>query len=226
MGGDGFLRDALRTLTSRRWIAPALLFFLFLGGTNAVLALAKPAPGAKPGGLFVIMGLVRIIALVWISVAALRYAAPTDRRPWRIDAGFWLCFLLLLLSLLTLPVGFLVARGIPGDAGIALREAVGEALLVPIGPWIVAAAVERPAAWSPLPWLRGFSVWAPRLLLWTLVLLAPLATAHGLLSILLLRDMPQPNFWFVAVVDAATTVLLVLLGLALRLAAYRRVARS
>jgi hypothetical protein len=226
MGGVEFLRGALRQLVDPRWLGPAILFFLFLGGTNAALALLKPAAGAKPGALFALMALVRVVALVSISVAALREAADTTRKPWRPDAGFWLCFLLLLATLVALPIGFLVSRGVPGDPGIALRELVSEVLLVPLGPWIVAAAVERPAAWSPMPWLKRFGVWSLPLLLWSLILLVPLATAHAFLSLGMIDTAWRRGFWPAALADALVTTLLVLLGLALRLAAYRRVARS
>ena len=83
-----FLGNALAQLRDPRWLPIALLFLVFLGGTNAVLALFKPAPGAAPGSLFLAAGLVRLFAAVAIGVAALRIATGSPRRRWLPDGGF------------------------------------------------------------------------------------------------------------------------------------------
>lgn len=215
----GFLGAAVAQVRDPRWLPIAILLFLFLGGTNAVLALSKPGPGEAPGTLFMAAGLVRLFAAVSIGVAALRTGAGSPRLPWAPDSAYWLYFLLSLPGLaLTAGIAWL-ARGLPILDRILLMEFAAVALLAPFAAWFAAAAVERPLA--IVPRFRRIGAWLPALLLWSLLLVAPLACGHAWLSPRLVETVGSGEFWPLAAVDAAATTALVLLGLALRLAAYR-----
>jgi hypothetical protein len=105
-----------------------------------------------------------------------------------------------------------------------LTELAGIVLVAPIAVWSVAAATERPLASSPAPRLRRLRAWLPAYLLWSILLVVPLACLHAYLSLRLIETVGRAVFWPLAAVDAVASTLLVLLGLALRVAAYRRVA--
>ncbi|HEY0150039.1 MAG TPA: hypothetical protein VGB70_13685 [Allosphingosinicella sp.] len=224
-GVGGFLRATIEQLGDRRWLGIALLFLLFLGGTNIVLALYKPVHGAKPGLVFALAGLVRAVALIAISVAALRIAIGSRRSPWMPDGAFFLYFALSLLAFAAVALGAFLGRGLPDLQRILLTEVVGVLLLAPLSVWTVAAAVERPLALSPAPRLRNLGVWLPSFLLWAVILVLPLATAHAVASLHLVLWARQDGFWPLAAADAAISTLLVMITLALRVTAYRSVAR-
>jgi hypothetical protein len=215
----GFLGAAIAQVRDPRWRPIALLVIVFLGGTNAALALFKPEPGAAPGALFLAAGLVRLVAAVAISVAALRIAAGGPRRPWMPDGGFWLYFLLGIPGLaLTAMIAWL-GRGLPILERILAMEFAAVALLAPFAAWLVAVAVERPLA--IVPRFRRIAAWLPALLLWSLLLVAPLASLHAWLSQRMLEATGTGDFWPLVGVDAVASTAFVLLGLALRSVAYR-----
>jgi hypothetical protein len=215
----GFLGDSLGRIRDSRWLPIALLLFVFLGGTNAALALLKPAPEAPPGTLFAVAALVRLVAAVAIAVAALRIAAGSPRRPWMPDGAFWLYFLLGLPGIAVAAFLAWLGRDLPLLERILMMEFGAIALLTPFAVWFVAIAVERPLA--VVPRFRRIGGWLPALLLWSLLLVAPLASLHAWLSQQMLDSVGTGDFWPLAMADAATTAVLVLLGLALRLTAYR-----
>jgi hypothetical protein len=216
---SGFLGEAIARIGERRWLPVALLFLLFLGGTNAALALLKPAPGEVPGTLFLAVGLVRLFAAVSIGVAALRIATDSPRARWSPDAGYWLYFLLGLPGIgLTAAIAWL-GRELPVLDRILAMEFGAVAAMAPFGVWLAAIAVERPLAW--LPRFRRIGAWLPALLLWSLLLVAPLACLHAWLSQRLLETVGTGDFWPLALVDAVTSTAFVLLGLSLRVTAYR-----
>ena len=225
-GAGGFLRETLGQLGDRRWIGIALLFLVFMGGTNVVLALTKPAEGTPPGLAFVLAGLVRVVALVWISVAALRLAAGSPRRTWMPDGGFFLYLGISLLAFAAVALGGLVARDLPDLQRIVATQVIGLLLIAPIAVWMVAAAVERPLAISPAPRFRRLGLWLPPFLLWAVLLVLPLAVVHAGLSLHLLKWAGRDGFWPLAAADAAVSTLLVMVTLALRVVAYRSVARG
>ena len=223
-GAGGFLRASIGQMGDRRWLAVALLFLLFLGGTNAVLALSKPAEGAAPGATFAVAGLVRMVALIAISVAALRIATNSPRRPWRTDGAFFLYFGISLLAFAAVAVGSFVGRELPDLQRIIVTQGVGLLLIAPLTVWAVAAAVERPLALGPR--FRGLGTWLPPFLLWAVLLVLPLAIVHAGTSLHLLKWAGRDGFWPLAAADAAVSTLLVMLTLALRVTAYRSVARG
>jgi hypothetical protein len=214
-----FLGEAVAQMRDSRWLPIALLLLLFLGGTNAALALLKPASGAAPGAPFAVVALVRLLAAVAIAVAALRIAAGSPRRPWRPDGGFWLYFLLGLPGIAVAAALAWLGRDLPVVERILLMEFGAIALLTPFAVWFVAIAVERPLAFVPR--FRRIDAWLPALLLWSLLLVAPLASLHAWLSQQMLDSVGTGDFWPLAAMDAVATAVLVLLGLALRLTAYR-----
>jgi hypothetical protein len=214
-----FLAAALAQLRDSRWWPVVLLLIVFLGGTNVVLALYKPAPGAAPGALFLVAGLVRLLAAVAISVAALRIATGSPRRPWLPDGGFWLYFLLGIPGLAITGAAAWLGRGLPLVERILLMEFLAVALLVPFAVWFVAVAVEKPLRWVPT--FRRIGAWLLPLLLWSLLLVVPLAVLHAWLSLRLVDTAGTGDFWPLAAIDAVASALLVLLALALRVTAYR-----
>ena len=225
-GAGAFLGSALAQLRDRRWLGMALLFLVFMGGTNVVLALTKPAEGTPPGLVFVLAGLVRVLALVWISIAALRLATGSPRRTWMPDGGFFLYLGISLLAFAAVALGGLVARDLPDLQRIVATQVIGLLLVAPLAVWTVAAAVERPLAISPAPRLRRLGLWLPPFLLWAVLLVLPLAVVHAGLSLHLLKWAGRDGFWPLAAADAAVSTLVVMITLALRVAAYRSVARG
>ena len=184
-----------------------------------MLALLKPSPGAAPGAVFAITAAVRLLAAVSITVAALRIALGSVRPPWRPDGSFWMYLLLGLPGIgITATLAWL-GRDLPGITRVLVMEFGAVVLLTPFAVWFAAIAVERPLAFVPR--FRRAATWYPPLLLWSLLLLAPLASLHAWLSQQMLEAVGAKGFWSLAAVDAITTTLLVLLGLALRVTAYR-----
>ena len=220
-----FARHAVEQLGAREWRPLALLLFVLLTATQAALVLTRPADGATPGFAFAIAGLIRGVGLVWLSVALLRSATDSPRSRWAPDAGFWFYFLLSLLALAASAVAASIAVGLPELSRVFLVQLVAILLVSPLTVWMVAAAVERPLALAPR--FRGIGEWLPSFLILALVVLVPLASLHARFSFVLL-DMGGEglNFWGLALFDGLLSTLVVLVTLALRLAAYRSVARD
>jgi hypothetical protein len=214
-----FLGAALVQLRDSRWLPIALLSLLFLGGTNATLALLKPAPGVAPSLLFAAAGFIRLFAAVSISVAALRIATASPRHAWMPDGGYWLYFLLGLPGLAIVAAVAWLGRGLPLVERIVVMESVAVAVIVPFSVWFVAVAVEKPLAWIPI--FRRIGDWLLPLLLGSLLLVAPLAVLHAWLSQRLIDTAGTGMFWPLAGTDAVISTLFVLLDLALRATAYR-----
>jgi hypothetical protein len=223
-GFGAFLRASVRQVADRRWLGIALLFLIFLGGTNVVLALTKPAEGTSPGLTFALAGLVRLVAMVWISVAALRGATESPRRPWMPDGAFFLYFGISLIAFAAVALAAALARDLPELQRIIATQVIGLLLIAPLTVWAVAAAVERPLALAPR--FRGLGTWLPPFLLWAVLLVLPLAILHAGTSLHLLKWAGRDSFWPLAAADAVISTLLVMLTLALRVTAYRSVARG
>jgi hypothetical protein len=221
----GFLSSAMAQLMDSRWRGIALLLFVFMGTTNALLALYKPEAGHTPGPVFALIGLVRVLALISISVAALRIATASPRRTWAPDGGFWTYLAMLVVGIAWAVLGARIGASF-GDAGRILgTEIFTSTLGALLAVWGVALAVERPLALDPAPRFRGLGVWFPPVLLWSLLLVVPLACLHAYLSMELVRLGGEGPFWALALTDALASTLLVLFVLSLHLIAYRRVAR-
>ncbi len=221
MGMSEFARAAVRQAGAREWRGLALALFLLLTITNIVLVLYAPARGETPGTIFSLAGAARGIGLLSISVAMLRVAAASPRGRWSFDAGFFLYFALSLLAL-ALTFAIRLAAGTPGDGALSFVGPVAELLLLaPLAPWMVAAAVDKPLARDPRPWLRDFGAWLPPLLLLS-VPVALLGAAHAMSSLHLLAIGGDDGaFWPLAVADGLVSTTIVLATLALRLTAWR-----
>ena len=220
-GAVAFLREAAATLFTRRMLLPAAILAVLLTVSNIVIILNKPAPGAVSAP-FVIAALVRVIGLVAMTVAILRILNRSPRSAWRPDGAFWLYGLTLLLTMVG---GALAGVAIAGEDNMIGEFLVGlavAAITAPLTAWIVAIAVEKPLAWRPGPWLRRFGLWLPWLLLWTLLIVAPLGEIHGALDRWLVAGAGD-WFWPIALFDGPFSAFMALLGLALASLAYRRV---
>jgi hypothetical protein len=222
-GLAAFLTDALRPLLSRPLLVPVLLLILLLTATNIVILLNRPAPG-QPSWPFAAAAFVRVAGLFVTTIALLRLLTGSARPAWRPDGAFWLYSATLLLFMAA-SVGIEVALGGERGAGAALLRGVLVTLATaPFAVWFTAIAVERPLAWRPAPWLRGFGRWLGPLLFWGLLLSTPLNIGHALLGDWLVEGAGR-WFWPAALIDGPLSVAGALVGFALAAEAYRRVAQ-
>ncbi|TMJ12880.1 MAG: hypothetical protein E6G94_12745 [Alphaproteobacteria bacterium] len=222
MGIGEFAKQSVSELRRSHWLLFGLLFLLFLGGTNALLALHQPHAGEKVDPVFIAAGIVRVVALVVFSVAALRTSTASPRGRWTPDCAFWLYFGLTLLALIAPAIGGVLALRLPEIVRILVSETLGILLVLPLTVWTVAAAVERPLALAPR--FQQMGRWLPPLLVLALLLVLPLAILHAWDSLKMLLIVGHEGFWPLALLDAVVSTALVLVSLALKLTAYRSVA--
>lgn len=221
-----FLREALAPLTGRPVLAPILILIVLLTATNILVLQNAPPLGTRTlPPLFIAAAIARVGGLLVLTVAVIRILAGSTRSPWRPDGAFWLaCLLMAALFALSAGIGLLTSA--PTDPlGSALSGALSGLIIAPFSPWLVALAAERPLAWSPLPWLRRFGAWLGQLIVWTTLLVTPLAYVHIAIDIAAVEGRLDP-FWPVMLFDGPLSAVIALLGLALNVAAYRRVARG
>ncbi len=217
-----FAAGAAAQMVAPEWRGLALQLFLLLAVTNALLAMHAPVGDAKPDPAFAAAGAVRVIGLFSMSVALLRVATGSPRQRWSVDAGFWLYLALSLvqLGLAALAALVLIAANFGSLLfihGFSMRP------MVPLSVWLVAAAIERPAAWRPR--FEAIGTWLPPLLILFLPLVA-IAAAHGVMSLKLIDIAGTPSFWVWALIDGVASTFLVLAQLALQITAYRSVAKG
>jgi hypothetical protein len=225
-GLGAFLREAVALLASRRLAMPALALAIVLTASNIVVALNVPEEGALPGAAFAAAAFVRVAGLLILAVAILRMMTASERPPFRPDAGFWLYVLTFVVSTgLTVAVRGLAGAG-EGLGAIALVNALVSVVSAPFAVWFAALAVERPVPWSPGPRLRRLSAWLPYYLFWTLAVVTPLAILHAAIDISVLKGAGRDWLWPLLLFDGPLSTLMVLFGMALVAAAYRRVARG
>ena len=221
----GFLRDALAALLKPRLLLPILLLAVLLTASNIVILMNAPAEGARPGGVFAVAGAVRVIGLLVLAVAMLRMITHSPRRPFVPDAGFWLYALTFLLSI----AATILVRAAAGAGetlpGLLLTNAIAGILLAPLAAWFVGLAVERPVPWSPGSRVRALPRWLPHFLIWTLLLVTPLAALHAVIDLKLIAGAGDA-FWPLALADGPLSAAMAVIALALGAEAHRRVARS
>lgn len=223
-GPIGFLAEALRSITPRIAV-PALLLLIVLTASNIVLLLNIPAPGERPGAAAVLAGLARLVGLFVFVVPLVRILAGSPRPAWKPDGAFFLFILVAILSL-ALAAGLALACGMPSDPlRLALRTLATTFILTPLAPWIVGVAAAVPLGTNPTRFLRDFGRWLPPLLVWSLLVLAPLAFVHAWVDMALLEGRIA-WFWTAALLDGLLSAVLVVVTYALYAAAYRRVARG
>jgi hypothetical protein len=220
-----FSAEAYGHIAKRAVLMPAVLLLLVLTISNIVILLDAPPPGAAPGLRLLAAAAARIVGLLVLSVALLRIAASSERPPYRIDGAFLLYIAGVALSL-GLGVLLAFALGEPTHpATIALRSLVTTVLLAPLAPWMVAIAVAVPLAWDARRFVRDLRLWLPHLLLWSLLLVTPMAVLHAVIDVALLAG-AGAWFWPAALFDGPLSTLMMLTAYGLNVAAYRRVALS
>jgi hypothetical protein len=222
---NGFLSEALGSLRNRRLIGPLLALTLLLTASNIVIVLHKPEAGqiSLP---FMLAAAARLIGLLVIVVAMLRILGGSDRPPFRPDGALFLYALTMVLGIGVAIAVRAVSGGEPDAIGTLVISNLASTIVgAPFAAWFAAIAIERPLAWRPGPWMRRFGEWLPQLLLWSLLLVTPMALVHALLDIRLLAGAGD-LFWPIALVDGPLSVLIAVVGLSLIATAYRRVARG
>lgn len=227
-GGSGFiafLGEAVTLLFRRDMIFPVVALAVLLTVTNILLLENMPPEGRPPSLPFILAGVSRVGGLLVLAVFILRRLTNSPRPEWRPDGGFWLYALTALVALgVSVALAFLLGRA--SDPAVVLaRNMLAAAVIAPFAAWFVAIAVTRPLALRPGPWMRDFAAWLPQFLLWTLLLAAPLGALHAWLGEWLVRG-AGGLFWPIALFDGALSVVILLLGAGLQVAAYRRVARG
>jgi hypothetical protein len=223
-GFIGFLMEARRAVPARIAV-PALLLLGVLTASNIVLLLNIPAAGEPPGGMVALAGLARVVGLLVFLVPIVRMLAGSPRPAWKPDGAFFLFILVVILSLL-LAAGLALAFGMPSDpVRLAARTVATTLILTPLAPWIVGVAVAVPLGTNPTRFLRDFRRWLAPLMIWSLLLVTPLAFIHALVDMALLEGRIA-WFWSASLLDGLLSAVIVLVTYALYAAAYRRVARG
>ena len=221
----GFLMEALASLATRRLVLPVLLLTFLLTASNIVIVLYKPAAGEMPWQ-FVTAAAARLIGLLAGVVAILRILGDSPRHAWRPDGAFWAYALTMLLGIAVtaaVRVGLVADPAAP--ASVLVSNLATTLVGAPFAAWFAAIAIERPLAWRPGPWMRGFRSWLPHVLFWSVLLVTPMALLHASLDVRLMRGAGD-WFWPISLFDGPLSVAMALLSLALATTAYRRIARS
>lgn len=223
-GMAGFLAEARQAITPRIAV-PALLLLVVLTASNIVLLLNVPAEGERPNAAAALAALARLAGLLVFLVPLIRILAGSRRPAWKPDGAFFLFIPVVVLSL-GLAAGVAAAFGMPADPlRLALRTAVTTLVLTPLAPWIVGVAAAVPLGLNPGRFLRDFGRWLVPLMVWGLVLVAPLAFLHAWIDMALLQGRIA-WFWTATLCDGLLSAVIVVLTYALYAAAYRRVARE
>jgi hypothetical protein len=224
-GLKSFLSEALQGLRRRELLRPGLLLLVHLTLSNIVILKNVPAEGEGLGGLFAIAALVRVAGLLLIAVTALRILTDSPRPRWLPDGGFWLYVLTFAAGAAATGAARVMIGNEVGLANLIAGNAFVTLLLSPFVVWFVAAAVARPLAWRPVPWLKDLGRWWLPALFWTLLVVTPMAVLHAWIDTRLVEGVGD-RFWPLALFDGALSTAMALLGLAINAAAYRRVAQS
>ena len=225
-GLASFLRSAVAGMFTRETLIPGLLLMVLLTASNIVILLNMPTTkGALPPAPFLVAAAVRIAGILLVAVALLRLATASERPRWLPDGGFGLYALSFATGLLASALARLLTGGRTDLTGLLISNVVVTLLLAPLVPWFVALAVAKPLAWRPRFWMRRLGDWLPPLLVWTLLLVMPMAILHATIDMWLIQG-AGGWFWPAALFDGVLSTLMALIGLALNAAAYRRVARG
>jgi hypothetical protein len=199
-----------------------LLVFLLSAASNLALSAAPPPNGFTLAILCILVG--ESLLATWIAAATLRRQAGSPRPAWRPDGA--------LLLYAALHLALAVAASLLGTMihttwalpAVAIQAAFGLLLMVPVAPWLVAVAVERPLAASPKRFLRAADSWLLPLLVLAAVILLPLEVVGGLATGALFSL--HGGIVTLGLLAAAVTAASFVASLALALAAYRAVAKS
>jgi hypothetical protein len=218
-----FLSEASSVILRRPMLVPALLLLVVLTASNIVIVFNLPQPGALPPLAFMVAAFVRLAGLLILSSVILRIGAPSERPAWRLDGGFWLYTLSVVVSL-AVSAGTTILLGENTDPlSLAMRSMISMTILAPFATWFVGMNVARPLGWRPTRFMRDFGRWLPPLILWSLLLITPIGVLHALIDFRLIAGVGE-LFWPLALFDGALSTVIALTGFGLNLAAYRRVA--
>jgi hypothetical protein len=221
----GFVTEAASIVLRRPMLVPALLLLIVLTASNIVIILNLPQPNVLPPPAFMAAAFVRLAGLLILSSVILRVGAPSERPAWRLDGGFWLYALSIVVSL-AVSAGTTVLLGEKTDPlSFATRSVISMAILAPFATWFVGMNVAKPLGWRPTRFMRDFGSWLPPLILWSLLLITPIGVLHAVIDVRLIAGVGE-LFWPLALFDGALSTVIALTGFGLNLAAYRRVARD
>lgn len=219
-----FLAEARAAITPRIAV-PALLLLVLLTASNIALLLTSPAPGERPDAAVLLAALVRLVGLLVFLVPLVRIMSASLRPAWKADGAFFLFSLVVILSL-ALAAGLAAAFGMASDPlRLALRTLAATLIVTPLAPWIVGIASAVPLGANPARFLRDFGRWLPPLMVWSVLVVTPLAFVHALVGMALLEGRIG-WFWTAALLDGLLSAVIVIVTYALYAAAYRRVARG
>jgi succinate dehydrogenase hydrophobic anchor subunit len=222
-GLASFLAEALAGLRQPGVGLAALAMLLLLTGSNILLLRNMPEPGDLPSAAAIFAIVLRIGGLAYVGTALIRALAGSERPQWRPDGAFWLY---LLATLASLAVGAGLASLLCDSREalpVLVRGVVSAVVLAPFAPWLVGMAAARPLGINPRRFMRQFGRWFPHLIFWSLLVVTPLGVAHALIDFQLIEGVGD-LFWPLALFDGALSLLIILFGFALNVAAYRRVA--
>ncbi|MEO7178012.1 MAG: hypothetical protein ABIW83_04140 [Allosphingosinicella sp.] len=224
-GVAGFLSSALRPLFARPVFILILLLGVLLTASNIVILHNAPVKGQMPPVAFIAAAFVRVAGLLVMSVAILRRINASPRPAWSPDTGFWLFVLTFAVEAAATGALTMAAGGPEAQLAGLLVNVGATFVFAPLAAWFIALAVERPLAWRPAPWLRGWSLWLAPYLIWMVLLAIPLGAMHQAIDTRLVKGAGE-GFWPLALIDGPLSLILCIVGLALASEAYRRVARG
>jgi hypothetical protein len=165
-GGDLiFLTEAVASLSTPGLKLPLLLAAVMLPAANFLILANLPTRESPDHGPYLVAFAAIVTVYTALSVAILRTLNASSRPAWKPDrsAGAYGLFVLGSIAI-GLFADWLIA---PSTILSALANKILSALvIVPIAPWIVAVAVQRPLAWRPAPWVQRQRSWLPALFLW------------------------------------------------------------
>ncbi len=218
-----FVSEAASIVLRRPMLVPALLLLVVLTASNIVILFNLPQPGVLPPVAFMAAAFVRLAGLLILSSVILRIGAPSERPAWRLDGGFWLYALSIVVSL-AMSAGTTMLLGEKTDPlSLATRSVISLVILAPFATWFVGMNVAKPLGWRPTRFMRGFRRWLPQLIFWSLLLITPIGVLHAVIDFRLIAGVGE-LFWPLALFDGALSTVIALTGFGLNLAAYRRVA--
>jgi hypothetical protein len=215
----------LASLGTRRILVPAALLAILLTASTVAMLATLPTAGQPDHEPYLAAFLLFLLSLLACGVAVLRILNASPRPPWQPDASLWLSGVVLIAAVAIRVAADLALGGRTGLLADLASGALSAVITAPLVPWFTAIAVERPLALKPEDHMRRFAAWLPALLLWTLLIVVPLAQLLGMLGQALL-DGAGGWFWPIALLYGPLGAAIQLVAWALASVAYRRVARS
>src|SRR4051812_18282874 len=223
-GGGAFLNEAVGSLFTSRLKLPLLLAALLLPAANLLILSNLPTRDNPDHGPYLAAFAAIVIVYAALSIAILRILNGSPRPAWSPDGSAWTYGLAVLGSIAVGELADWIIYPATILSSLA-NQIVSTVIFVPLAPWLVAIAVQRPLAWRPAPWFRRPGAWLPALLLWNFLILVP-ADAFYRIGFGAWVERGGKDDWRFFVFDGAATAIRIFLALALASEAYRRVARS